>query len=370
MNILHIAPYKILPPNSGGERCIYFSLKRFSEKIQIVSLTTSANDKPCPIKFDIVFPDSVSRYANPFIIKTIQKKLKEYQAEILYIEHPFMALWPSLFYNSLKIKLVVKSHNIEYLRFKSQKKWYWPIIKFVERKAHRRADYSLFVTNEDMNFAISDFALDKEKCFFMPYGVEQKELPDSEEISRAKAFICNAHNINPSDKILLFNGSLGYFPNEKAVENIVENINPQLKKEFNNYKILICGKGLKQELVDKIEAESNIIYTGFVDDIDVYFKACDVMVNPVVEGGGVKTKLVEAIGFGKAVVSYKSGSYGVDTNIAGGRLKIVDDYDVVEFCNASIEAMKQNFDNDNSLFYEEHNWDKIVDRVIVQLEKL
>ena len=41
----------------------------------------------------------------------------------------------------------------------------------------------------------------------------------------------------------------------------------------------------------------NLVYAGFVNDVDVYYKGADLFINPVNSGGGLKTKLVEAIGF-------------------------------------------------------------------------
>ena len=35
--------------------------------------------------------------------------------------------------------------------------------------------------------------------------------------------------------------------------------------------------------------DSNIIYCGFVEDIDLYFKWCDIFLNPLQDGGGIKT---------------------------------------------------------------------------------
>ena len=50
-------------------------------------------------------------------------------------------------------------------------------------------------------------------------------------------------------------------------------------------------------------ADKNIIYAGFVDDITLFYKAADMLINPVIDGGGIKTKLVEALGYNMNVVT-------------------------------------------------------------------
>ena len=80
------------------------------------------------------------------------------------------------------------------------------------------------------------------------------------------------------------------------------------------------------------EALNNSVFNlYFVDDIDLYFKACDLFINPLLDGGGIKTKLVEALGFGKKAVSTVNGAIGVEEFCTQGRLKIVADGDWEQF---------------------------------------
>ena len=88
----------------------------------------------------------------------------------------------------------------------------------------------------------------------------------------------------------------------------------------------------------KDHAAKNIIYAGFVDDISVYFKGVDVFLNPVTDGGGIKTKLVEALGFNLNVVSTRNGAIGVDEKICNGKLFLCDNNDWQAFATRMREA--------------------------------
>jgi glycosyltransferase involved in cell wall biosynthesis len=103
--------------------------------------------------------------------------------------------------------------------------------------------------------------------------------------------------------------------------------------------------------------DKNIIYAGFVDEIDLYFKACDIFINPLNHGGGIKTKLVEALGFGKIAVSTKNGAIGISEAFTEGRLKIVDDNDWAQFTHEIIHS--KTVLNSNQLFYNHYSWDNI-----------
>ncbi len=136
------------------------------------------------------------------------------------------------------------------------------------------------------------------------------------------------YNLGDETILYLFNGALDYHPNLEAVKNIIEKINPIFIKDNFNYKIIICGKNLPAEMNGlKQYADANIIYAGFVEDINIYFKGADVFINPVNDGGGIKTKLVEALGYNLNAVSTINGAIGIDENICNGKLLICENDD-------------------------------------------
>ena len=85
-------------------------------------------------------------------------------------------------------------------------------------------------------------------------------------------------------------------------------------------------------------ADKNIIYAGFVDDVVPYFKATDIFLNPVVTGGGIKTKVVDAIGYGgNCRISCKTGAAGINLAVCGEKIKIVADNDETAFADVILE---------------------------------
>ena len=62
----------------------------------------------------------------------------------------------------------------------------------------------------------------------------------------------------------------------------------------------------------------------------------DIFLNPVQTGGGIKTKMVEAIAYGATVVSTESGAIGILREVCGNKLITVADNDWDEFSRAII----------------------------------
>jgi hypothetical protein len=60
-----------------------------------------------------------------------------------------------------------------------------------EKLMHRKADLSLFITEEDRQYAISNFKLDESKTMVVPFAVELRSPPSLQEKQQAKERICS-----------------------------------------------------------------------------------------------------------------------------------------------------------------------------------
>jgi len=330
VTILSIVPYKIFPAKVGGQKGIALFNEYLAKETSLVCVSVKSNDPLQAAGYTLlnVLADSPSRYINPFYFFTIQKIIRRYKTTHLLLEHPYYGWLGILLKWFTGVKLIIHSHNIESLRWKTLGKWWWPVLWQYEKLTHRVADYNFFIQDDDRNLAIKDFKLDAGKCTTITYGIEWDIAPAKEERNRCKVIIQQQHHIDNRQTILLFNGTLDYPPNLNALKIIQEKINPLLLASGFAYKIIICGRGLPAVLNDLKEfADKNIIYAGFTDDITIYFKGADIFINPVVDGGGIKTKLVEAIGYGTAAISTKTGSTGITGADAGELLRITDDDD-------------------------------------------
>lgn len=105
-------------------------------------------------------------------------------------------------------------------------------------------------------------------------------------------------------KVLLFVGKK-YLPNIHGLEWFYKNVLPQLKGEFE---VQIVGRGLEYLQDDLIDSHINVI--GEVDSLNEYYENADIVIAPLFEGGGMKSKTVEAISFGKTFVGTTESLFG------------------------------------------------------------
>ena len=367
-NVLSIISYPFLPAKMGGQKGIALFYKYFGQNVNLTCAGVKENNEQFAENYKLVklFGKSSLRYINPLYFFPLKKIIKENKIEWLLLEHPYYGWLALLLKYFCKVKLIAKSHNIESLRFKSVGKWWWGILWHYEKLIFQKADKAFFITEEDRQFAMKNYKLSYKKCFVVTYGTEREGIPGEAVRKSAKETLHKLYGLQ-HETLFLFNGTLSYPPNLDAVKVIVDVINEALLVNKSlAYKIIICGKGLPASFNNLAGyAAKNIINAGFVDDIDVYFKAADVFLNPVIEGGGIKTKLVEAIGMDLNVITTQSGAIGVPKEVAGHKMKVVKDGDWKSFT----EALQTGFEiqHTGKEFFEHFYWGNIAEKAVVSL---
>ncbi len=362
--VLNIVPYQYLPYFSGGQKLIAHFNHYLGEQCVLHVAGTTDNDVSLAKTYSLhpILKKSRFRYADIGSFFRLQKLIKKERISTVIIEHPYLAWLGWLLKVTCNIKLIVHTHNIEYERFRTLGKSWWPVLKFYEGFVLRQADKVFCITEDDRQWMIDKLNLTPEKCIVVPYGITQKQMPDDKRY--CKKAVCERHHFDPQQALFLFNGLLDYKPNLDALKIILEQTNPLLLKSKLQYNIIITGKRLPAELNElKAWNHVHVHYAGFVDDIDFYFKAADLFLNPVQSGGGVKTKMIEAIACGTTVVSTQTGATGIELSVTGDKLIIVDDNDWKGFADAVIKTADQQTSTPVE-YYKYYNWQHIAEYVI------
>lgn len=359
VRVVSIAPYQFLPARFGGHKAIAFFYRFFSREVvfSCVSVHHNENDVFAEYPQYKILGNTFLRYVNIFNVFKVGKIAKRNKATHVMTEHPYMGwmvLFVRLFY---KTKVVVRSHNIEALRFKTVGKWWWRILYWYEGIIYRKADAVFFITEEDRQFAIEKYGVDTLKCTVVTYGFQPPQTFSPEWKTKVTGLIRVQNNLPLDKKVLLFNGDFSYKPNAQALDILVKEVLPELEKRTKDFVLIICGKDIPK-YVQEMQG-SNIIIKGFVDDIGAYFAGADVFLNPIIDGGGIKTKLVEALSYHTLAVSFVSGAIGIPANIIDDELIYVPDGNVQGFVDGILTQLENTSEWSNDKFAEYFNWAQI-----------
>ncbi len=366
--VLAIAPYPYLPYFSGGQKFIAQFFEWLGKEVDLSVISVAANDSSLAKNYRLIplLKGSFSRYYDRSLTRSITELVKKEGIDTVIWEHPYYAWLAYRVRKRTGVQTIIHTHNIEYQRFRSTGRWWWPLLKTYEKKAFKKADALFFITPEDRNFAINEWKIQKEKCLDLPFGIEIKNYP--EDKPGCAQSVRHKYGINAEEKILLFSGLLNYKPNLDALKIILDKINPLLLAAPSfRYKIIICGKGLPGEFNSlKQYADKNIIYAGFIADIETYTKAADIFLNPVIAGGGIKTKMVEAIAYGTTVISTESGATGIAKEICGDKLTSLPDNNWDGFSKAVIKYSIRQSPTPQA-YYDHYYWGNVIKNMLLDL---
>ena len=370
LKILSIAPEPFCPPVSGDQKGVFGYLNALGQIAQLTVITGVGSTTPeCSFEIRPIVPRSAFRRISRANYKIIYDQVVEIKPDVIMLEQPVLG-WMGTLSKKTGVPVFLHALNIEYLRSMSTGKWWWPAMFEWERYAMKMSRGAFFTTDQDRQIAISKFSLTPEKCHLKPYGIDQTTLEPYDANERAR--VLERHGINPEDKIFMYFGVLKYLPSIESLSIIIDEISPRLQKLMggNGYKILICGGGLSKEYQSRFNdlKKNNIVYAGFVEDINEYIRSSDVVMNPALQSGGIKSKVIEAIGQNRPVVSTSMGAIGIDTTVCGNKLQVVVDNNWDMFANSLVNALSLTGSTPQA-FFDKYSWQGIAKNMYETLKK-
>ena len=120
------------------------------------------------------------------------------------------------------------------------------------------------------------------------------------------------------DMRMIYTGSVTYHANLDAVTWFSQEVLPEVRRRVPGAHLMVTGRD------DGGPTFDGVTYTGLVDDIRPLVAGSAISVVPLRVGGGTRSKILEALALGAAVVSTSKGAEGLDL-VAGRDLLVADD---------------------------------------------
>lgn len=278
-------------------------------------------------KFDLIHAETF--YVMPHIPKTdIPILLVEQTIEYLVYKHyvdkfPFFLLKPLLYLDVAKLK-------------------YW------ETKYWKQAKRVAAMSKEDMEIMhsqVPDLNID-----VVPNGVDVRYF--SKKIAKRS-----------KEPVILYLGNFTWLQNREAVQVLVKQVWPKIKKNLPNANLWIIGKSAKDFFAD---LESDDIKVDEVKDVRSAYQQATILVAPILSGGGTRLKNFETFASGLPVVTTSIGIGGTD---AKDQLHVLVRDRPEDIADAAVELVnnptlyEKLSKNARQLVKEKYNWDVIANRL-------
>lgn len=116
-------------------------------------------------------------------------------------------------------------------------------------------------------------------------------------------------NQSPHANRMIFVGQMSWFPNRDGVVWFLDDILPRIVRARPDAQFALVGKNAGLQVPSSLA--SNVQLLGFVDDLVPVMQEAAVYVVPLRAGSGTRLKVLEAMAFGKAIVTTHIGSEGI-----------------------------------------------------------
>lgn len=168
---------------------------------------------------------------------------------------------------------------------------------------------------------------------------------------------------------LIFAGAFTYDVNYEAMVWFTGHVFPLVRREFPTTRLVITGDHAGKPL----PSTENVTLTGYIDDVRAAVSGAAVSVAPILQGGGTRLKILEAMALGTPVVSTTKGAEGLD--VADGRDILL--ADTPESFAAAVlrllrdAELRQNLVNNAcDLVRRQYDWNSIVPEFVELVESV
>ena len=251
---------------------------------------------------------NVSRFVSPDFNALIIKTLKSESFDIVLLESLFTTPYIETVRTYSKSKIILRSHNLEYIIWQRlsresvnpAKKVYLKLLskqlKNYELNILKKIDGIATISKQDRNQYLELEC--RVETATIPFGIETKNY--------------NINTKNREDgKLKFFHlGAMDWKPNLEAVGWLLDEIWPEIQKKIPNAELHLAGKNMPDWLFKK--KNLNVFNHREVKDSSKFISEHDVMFVPLLSSGGVRIKIIEGMAHRKVIISTKIGAEGID----------------------------------------------------------
>ena len=189
-----------------------------------------------------------------------------------------------------------------------------------ERTLKSKIEYTIGIKQENINQKYADINIvfnERDAKKFQAYYGKRPDviIPLPAPVPAISNNIMDSITAKDDKKHILFVGKK-YYPNLVGFKWFVDNVLPSLT---DNIQVDVVGRGLEELRNEYSDPRINVI--GGVESLNPYYENADIVSAPLFDGGGMKSKTVEALSFGKIFVGTEESLFGfweeMDSDIRG-----------------------------------------------------
>lgn len=247
---------------------------------------------------------NVSRFFSPDFNKRLIELLEANTYDIVHLESLFMTPYIHTIRKYSDSKIVLRSHNLEHLIWERLANSTGNTAKriYLKHLSSKLKKYEYRTINEVDGIAAISFEdttrYQQLKCkaplLTIPFGIDLSKYPFKKET-------------NATSSTLFHIGSMDWEPNKEAINWLLDDIWPKI--DPTKASLHLAGRNMPGYITQ--QANDGLKIYGEVPSAVEFMAQFDIMIAPLLSGSGMRVKIIEAMGMGKAVITTKIGAEGI-----------------------------------------------------------
>ena len=314
-----------------------------------------------------LFSSSFNSYRNKSKqFKTQVRELSK-SMDAIIVDHYEMFQYIPKKYNG---KIILHSHNAEFMLWERMAALEKNIIKkallYTESLRVKRLEKKIIEKSDVIYATPNDISV------YQNAGIDSLNFATTYHLGNDKMLDLSNLEFRQSEKAIMFVGTLSWEPNIHGVLWFIESVFPELKKAHPNIVVYIIGGGVDKRL-KQYSNDENLVFTGFVDDVEAYYQKSRLSFVPLQFGSGMKVKVLEAMYRGIPLVATSVGAEGIE--ILNGEDAFIEN-DAVAFAHKismllEDEKLWEKFKkNSRRIAREKYTWAKLFQQMDKVLDKV
>ncbi len=275
-------------------------------QIELFPIDTRVRLLPAFINLFTRHSYNISRFYCKKLVKRLASLLSEERFDIIQLEGLYLTPYIPVIRQHTGSSILFRSHNIEHFIWERLahtsgnmlKKAYLAFLarrlRAYEMKAVHQVDGLIAISPVDMLFF--------EKNGFAQPGITIPVAVEPADFKPAEVAL--------EENTVFHIGSMDWRPNQDGVMWFLENVWPSVIQKNPALRFVLAGKNIPDVFYQY--AGSNVVVAGRVPDAAAFMHANELMVVPLLSGGGMRVKIIEGMAAGKTIVSTSIGAEGIN----------------------------------------------------------
>jgi len=310
---------------------------------------------------------NIERFDSADFRSYLVKLLGEKEFDIILLESAYLTPYVADIRKHSKAKVVLRSHNLEYE--------IWEHLAVTEKNIIKRKYLTLLASRlkrfELHHLNSYDAIVPISPADEVKYRQLGCKIPLHTSVTGIEAKESTATVLSGNSISLFFIGSMDWMPNQQGLKWFMENVWKRISSVHQELYFHLAGRNFPPEF--ELLKKDRVIIEGEVADATGFISNKQILVVPLLSGSGLRIKIIEAMAYGKTVISTSLGAEGIEY-INEKNILIADTAEdfirAIEKCITHPSAINQIGSEAKKLIQEKYNPQQITKELLSFLNSL